>query len=419
MPAAWKRWLSKALTGGVHALVARQERRLQPCPLPTEDAFYVSTESLATRAPGDLLDWRPIELGSMRVRSTAAAWQLRYRSTGTNGDPISAVATLMVPKAAWLRAGPRPLLSYQCAIDSLGPKSDPSYTLRRGDQRETALMALALRRGWAVVAPDFTGPRRGYGAGLIAARITLDGVRASLAFNEADIEPAAPVGLWGYSGGGQATAWAAEQQPGYASELTLAAVAAGGVPTDNRTLYRIDGGLFSGLALGASLGISREYPESEVLNLLNENGRRVFEEIADMSVDELVAYFPFRRLSELSITDDPFGTEGALITNDELHLGRAVPAAPVYLYHSVYDQLVPIVGAEELAETYRQANADVTFHRTRLGEHCLAALTGVPGALRFLAARFAEQAARPAADGPGATGSVRAEPDPAVQRTSA
>jgi pimeloyl-ACP methyl ester carboxylesterase len=349
-------------------------------------------------APGTLLASRQIDVrGRPNFGVKAQAWQLRYRSTDTAGRPISAVATLIVPADQWTGGGPRPLLSYQCAIDSLGAKSDPSYTLRKGSQREFPVMALCLRRGWAVVTADYTGPRRAYGAGLIAARITLDGIRAAAQLEPAGLAGDGPVALWGYSGGAQATVWTAEQHPLYAPELPVVAVAAGGVPTDNRTMYRIDGGFFSGLSLGASLGISREYPETELLTLLTEQGRAVFAEIADMSVDELVAYFPFRRLAELTTVDDPFGTEGALITNAELALGRNRPAAPVYLYHSIHDQLVPIVGADELAATYRRGGVDVTQYRSHLGEHVVFAGLGVRGALRYLSSRLAaSQSATPA-----------------------
>ena len=380
----------------LHASYRRRERKLPTFPLPTEDPFYASDEDLSAFEPGTLLDWRPIELRT-RLTGQTAAWQLRFRSTDTAGDAISAVATLMLPTAGW-PGNRRPLLSYQCAIDSLGANRDPSFTLRRGDQRELTLMALALRRGWAVVTADFEGPRRAYGAGLIAARITLDGIRAALHFAPAGLGPDAPVGLWGYSGGGQASAWTAEQHPLYAPEIQLAAVAAGGVPTDNRTLRRIDGGFFSGLALGAAVGINREYPETKLETLLNDEGLRVFDEIADMSVDELVAYFPFRRLGELTTVPDPFAAHGPQEANDDLRLGRNLPVAPVYLYHSVYDQLVPVVGADELAATYRRGHVDVTWRRTRLGEHLIAVVTGIPGALRFLSTHLTAPAAAPGQD---------------------
>jgi pimeloyl-ACP methyl ester carboxylesterase len=378
------------MTASIRAAAAAQERRLPDVPLPTDDPWYESDEALDAVQPGTLLAHRQIDFrGRFAFGLAASSWQLRYRSTDTAGRPISAVATLMVPAEAWAGEGPRPVVSYQCAIDSLGPRADPSYTLRRGNQREFWLMALGLRRGWAVVTADYTGPRRAFGSGLIAARITLDGIRAAFQLEPAGLSAGAPVGLWGYSGGGQATAWIAEQHPLYAPEIRLEAVAAGGVPTDNRALYRIDGGFLSGFALGAWLGISREYPETDLLALLNDDGRRVSEEIADMTVDELIAYFPFRRVAELTTVADPFGTEGALATNERLALGRRLPSAPVYLYHAVHDQLVPIVVADELAATYRRGGVDVTLRRSRLGEHVLVHRLGVTGVLRYLASRLA------------------------------
>lgn len=385
----WKRALSRAMTAGVRAAVAAQERRLDDVPLPTDDPWYEPPETLDAFRPGTLMAHRSIDFrGRFASRVSAKSWQLRYRSTDTAGRPISAVATLMVPTRLWTGQAPRPLVSFQCAIDSLSPRADPSFTLRKGSQREFWPMVLGLRRGWAVVTSDYNGPRRAFGAGVIAARITLDGIRAAFQLGSAGLSSNAPIGVWGYSGGGQATAWAAEEHPMYAPEIRLAAVAGGGVPTDNRTLYRIDGGLLSGLALGAWLGISREYPEADMLRLVNNNGRRVFDEIADMTVDELIAYFPFRRLSELMTVPNPFVTEGALALNEQLSLGRRAPSAPVYLYHSIHDQLVPVGAADDLAETYRRRGVDVTLRRSHLGEHVIFHRLGVRGALRYLSSRL-------------------------------
>ena len=385
----WKRVLSRAITVAIRAEESPKRRRRPDVPLPTEDPWYASHDALDTIQPGTLLAHRPVEFraGSHWV-SHARAWQLRYRSTDTAGQPISAVATLMVPERVWAGEAPRPLVSYQGAIDSLGPRADPSYTFRKGSQKEFLLMALALRHGWAVVTPDFTGPRHAFGAGLIAARITLDGIRAAFKHEPADLSPGAPVAMWGYSGGGQATAWAAEQHPLYAPEIRLAAVAAGGVPTDNRSLYRIDGGLLSGFALGAWVGISREYPQTNLLADANDQGRRVFEEISDMTIEELIAYFPCRRLGELTTVADTFATEGALLVNEQLALGRRLPSAPIYLYHAIHDQLVPIVEADDLAATYRRGGVDVTLKRSHLGEHILFHRLGAKGVLQYLTSRL-------------------------------
>lgn len=398
----WKRGLSRVMTAAIKGLEASQDRRLPQVPLPTDDPWYQSHEDLAAVQPGTLLAHRPIEFRGKFTRGLSAqAWQLRYRSTDTAGRPISAIATLMVPDRAWGGKVPRPLVSYQCAIDSLGAKADPSYGLRRGGQREFLLLSLALRRGWAVVTADYTGPRRAFGAGVVAARITLDGIRAAFQLEPAGLGAATPVGLWGYSGGGQATAWAAEQQPLYAPEIRLAAVAAGGVPTDNRTLYRIDGGFLSGFALGGWIGISREYPEIDLLIDINDEGRRVFEEVADMTAEELIGYFPFRSLAELTTAPDPFATEAALAINEYLSLGRRLPAAPVYLYHAIHDQLVPLVEAEDLAAIYRDGGVDVTLHRSHLGEHVLFHRLGAVGVLRYLASRLANPPDSRVASAPG------------------
>jgi pimeloyl-ACP methyl ester carboxylesterase len=291
-------------------------------------------------------------------------------------------------------------VSYQGAIDSLGPRADPSYTFRKGSQKEFLLMTLALRHGWAVVTPDFTGPRHAFGAGLIAARITLDGIRAAFQLEPAGLSTGAPVAMWGYSGGGQATAWAAEQHPIYAPEIRLTAVAAGGVPTDNRTLYRINGGLLSGFALGAWLGISREYPQTNLLADANDQGRQVFAEIADMTVEELIGYFPFRRMEDLTTVADPFATPGAVLANEQIALGRRLPSAPVYLYHAIHDQLVPIVEADDLAATYRRGGVDVTLKRSRLGEHILFHRLGAKGVLHYLTSRL-ETSPQPTVAAPG------------------
>lgn len=398
----WKRALSRAITAAIRVEGSPKKRRRPDVPLPTDDPWYQSHEALDTIQPGTLLAHRPVEFrpGSHWV-SHAKAWHLRYRSTDTVGQPISAVATLMVPERPWTGEAPRPLVSYQGAIDSLGPRADPSYTFRKGSQKEFLLMTLALRHGWAVVTPDFTGPRHAFGAGLIAARITLDGIRAAFQLEPGGLSADAPVAMWGYSGGGQATAWAAEQHPLYAPEIHLAAVAAGGVPTDNRTLYRIDGGLLSGFALGAWLGISREHPETDLLADANDQGHRVFEEIGDMTVEELIAYFPCRRMRELTAIADPFATPGALLINEQLALGQRLPSAPIYLYHAIYDQLIPIVEADDLAATYRRGGVDVTLKRSHLGEHILFHRLGAKGVMRFLTSRLETPPQSTGAPGPG------------------
>src|SRR6201999_2731898 len=109
-----------------------------------------------------------------------------------------------------------PLLSYQCAIDAVSSRCFPSYALRRRAkalgslaQMELLLIAAAVAEGWAVSVPDHEGLAGSWGAPYEPGYRILDGVRAALNSDRIGLSPSAPIGLWGYSGGGLASAWAA------------------------------------------------------------------------------------------------------------------------------------------------------------------------------------------------------------------
>jgi hypothetical protein len=353
-------------------------------PSPDADAFYAQSPGLEAHAPGTVLRSRAVE-----VPLPAKAWQVAYRSTDTKGRPIAAVATVLVPLPP--ASGRRRLVSYQVAIDSLGPHCNPSYTLRTGSQKELVAIGPLLAAGWAVVVPDFEGPRNAYTAGLIAARTVLDGIRAAERFGPAKLAGKdAPVGLWGYSGGGQATAWAAEQQPSYAPELDIKGVAAGGVPPDVEQVARaIDGGPFFGIYLAASIGLSREFPEMAIESILNDKGRAAKAKVDHQCADELVLGHPMQRMTDLVTVPDPLAIPRirAVIAADRL--GKATPTAPLFVYHSVLDELIPVAGPDALVAKYCNEGATVFYQRDVSGEHIAYAATGGVEAFTYLAARFA------------------------------
>jgi pimeloyl-ACP methyl ester carboxylesterase len=363
-------------------------------PGPAAEPFDGAAEQLDTSGPGEVFDSRPVEVRGFRRVVDADAWQLRFRSSDTRGAGICGITTVMVPRRAF--SGPiRPLLSYQCAIDSLGPAGDPSCTLRRGNQWELPFMARALHRGWAVVTTDHTGPRHAFAAGALAGCLVLDGIRAAIACDTIDVDTSAPVGLWGYSGGAQATLCAGEQHPGHAPELNLVGIAAGGIPNDPATMTgtfedAYDGSLLSGVPLGAIIGVSREHPEVDLQGALNPRGQAMVAAAADMTVEQLFMTFPFLRWGDYLTVPSVFDIPGLRAAFEANQLGRATPSAPVYVYHGVHEQNLPIAGADRFVEAYRRAGADVTYRRHRFGEHIIVAVTGAPGALRFLTDRFAE-----------------------------
>jgi hypothetical protein len=355
---------------------------------PYEDPFYRPPAGFEASAPGTLLGTRSVTVTGLGLPVPVDSQQFLVRSTDAKDAPTAVVGTLMVPRSPY-PAGPRPLVSYQPATDSLGDQCNPSYKLRAGTEGELPLMWQALQQGWAVVVTDYQGPKNAFAAGRMAGHAVLDGIRAALALPGTGLAGAGtPVGMWGYSGGGLATSWAAELQAGYAPELNLAAVASGGTPADLAAAARqIDGGIASGLVLLASVGISRAYPE--MLPLLNENGRAMIQRIGDMCIGEAVSAFPFRRLNEFTHSEDPLSEPVAETVMEANHLGGQTPTAPVFLYHSILDELIPFPTAQQLQTDWCRRGATVTLHADAVSEHSSLAVTGAPLAVGYMASRFA------------------------------
>jgi hypothetical protein len=310
-------------------------RVLVEVPPPEEDPFDRPPGYLEGLRPGEVLDAQPVEVRWWRRPINAEAWRVRFRSTDGGGAAVAGVATVMIPRRPH-NGSVRPLLSYQPAIDSLGANGDPSYTLRRGDQSELPLMALALRRGWAIVTTDYTGPRHAFGDLPLAARIVLDGIRAALAFEPAGLDATTPIGLWGYSGGAQATLSAAEQHPIYAPELHIVGVAAGGAGVDlvsSPGMFEA-GNLFSGIPFGGVIGVDRGFPDVDLHGVLTPVGRAMVAAAEDMTVEQLIMSFPFVRWSDLLTVPGVLEIPGMRAAFEAARFGQVTPTTALYLYHA-------------------------------------------------------------------------------------
>lgn len=386
------------LLGGVAVARAEEPTPEQAPPLtvePEDDTFYMapgSAEDLAAAAPGAILRVRPLSLTAFGFPIPVGGWQLLVRSTDSAGRPVAVVTSVILPDVGYAGGGARPLLSYQMAIDALGDQCMPSYTLRTGTQKEAPTLLPALQAGWAVVTTDFEGPRRAYGAGPMAGHAVLDGIRAATRFAPAGLSADdTPVGLMGYSGGGQATTWAAELQPTYAPELNVVGIAGGGVPVDlNQVARNLDGRLEAGIGIAAGVGINREFPAMGLDELFNARGRQVAAEVSDGCIEDYAFQYPNVRFADLTDVADPLSLPQVVETLEANSLGKAAPTAPFYLYHSVADQLVPVAGADRLAQRYcAEGDAPVFYDRNAGGEHIAYAVVGGVTAFAFLADRFA------------------------------
>lgn len=366
-------------------------------PEPARDPFYTPPAGLGATPDGTVLRSRPIVATAFALPLPVSALQLLYKTLDSNGQPTATVATVMVPLTPWTGHGQRPLVAYQTAEDSVGDQCAPSYVIRSplggldsNAKTEMAVVASTLAKGWAVVTSDYEGRFSQLIAGPQSGYAVLDGVRAALTVP--GFGPATPVALWGYSGGAFATAWASKLQSGHAPGLNVTAIALGGVPADlDVTMRNIDGGYGSGLIIGAITGLDRAYPEAGLNGLLTTSGRASFAAGSDDCSGTLITRYAFQPLKSFTTSATPYDVpalHAVLVANSVTGVGQAA-SAPVYDYHGLNDELVPVSIADTLVAQYCSNGTTVQRVRYLVGEHNEVLLAGSPGVQRFLAERFA------------------------------
>jgi len=365
-------------------------------PAALHDSFYGTPADIADRQPGDILAVRavPPPLGF----PDTDAVQLKFRSTNSAGEPISAVTTVLSPQGG---APGRPLVSYQAIINALGLECAPSTALYAENPlrgiRESPGLLVAIQRGWSLAIPDHLGPNSAYGAAKVGGQITLDGIRAAQRHAPLGLSDS-PVGIAGYSGGGMATAMAAALAPTYAPEIPIVGSAYGGVPMDIGKMAEALGESAHpafGLAMAAALGLEREYPDRmPITDQLNASGRELRDRIANACTNEILLAGAGRSIADvadpevgMTLLDSP--PVRAVLDENSVEKIAAVPNAPVYEWHSPTDGLIPLQSITTTLRRYCEAGVPVQTEPTPDTDHITAAVIGLPGALDFLDGRFA------------------------------
>jgi hypothetical protein len=364
---------------------------------PDDDPFYRPPADYATQADGTILRTRAITATALSIPLLVHATQVLFKSIDAHRQPTAEVATVLVPIAPWTGPGPRPLVSYQTAEDGVGSQCAPSYALRAGlpaatsnAELETPVLELLLARGWAVVTTDYEGPHSQFLAGPQEGYAVLDGIRAVLALQADGLARHTPVALWGYSGGAFATAWAAQLRTAHAPELSLAGIAFGGLPANLEASMRtIDGGYGFGLVFGGFIGLDRAYHEAGLSSMLNALGREQLQQSGSACTMQLLLGYAFQSLATYTNDQHPYDTvqlHDVLAANSP---GQVQTSTPVYSYHATADELVPVAVEDALVARYCAVGDRVEIVRTPGGSHNTELLTAAPGAIAFLANRFA------------------------------
>ncbi|MEV3991952.1 lipase family protein [Streptomyces sp. NPDC049837] len=362
-------------------------------------ALSSATPTLATASaeagngrPGDLVSTEPSAFHPLPGRPTATkAWKIHYRSTSATGAPNVVSGTVIVPQDG--RTGPRPLITYAVGTVGLGDSCAPSAGFPNGTTMEANLIQQLTWRGWAVVVTDSEGlgtpGEHTYTAGPSAGHAMLDAARAAIRLPEAGLGADTPIGIMGYSQGGQASSWAAELHSSYAPELKVKGTATGGVPAQLAKLAPVhDGSYGSGLLFMAAAGQDAAYPELKLDSYLNAAGKALIGFFRNNCVAVDTTVGSFKRISDLTVKN-PLETPEWQARLAESDLGRKAPDHPVYLYHALADELIPYSLGSGLRKDWCARGAEVNWRTIVLGEHISGVITESPRAADWLADRFA------------------------------
>ncbi|MFF4449237.1 lipase family protein [Streptomyces sp. NPDC001502] len=346
----------------------------------------------AAAAPGDVVSSAPSAFHPLPGQPTGTkAWKIHYRSTAADGAPNIVSGTVIVPQDG--RTGPRPLITYAVGTVGMGDSCAPSNNLPHGTAMEANLIQQLTLRGWAVVVTDYEGLGtpgvHTYTVGPSAGHAVLDAARAAQRLPEAGLPAGGPVGIMGYSQGGQAGSWAAELQGSYAPELQVKGTATGGVPGDLLKVAEFNNGSYgSGLIFMAAAGQDAAFPELDLDSYLNPAGKALVAGMKENCVAINSIAGSFKRISDLT-TRDPLAQADWQAALNRSRLGGTAPAAPVYQYHALADELIPYGVGRRLRSDWCARGANVEFDTVWVGEHVSGVITHSLAAGNWLADRFA------------------------------
>ncbi|WP_242652863.1 lipase family protein [Intrasporangium flavum] len=331
------------------------------------------------------------------VPSAARATRVMYVSRDRAGLPDAVTGTVLVPPAAWVGPGRRPVVGYAVGTQGLADRCAPSRQLAAGSEYEGAFVSGLLARGYAVALTDYEGlgtpGTHTYMTRVSQAHAVLDMVRAAQRLPGTGLPTDGPVLLAGYSQGGGATAAAVELAPAYAPELRVRGAVAGAVPADLVAVAdHLDGGLYAAFALYAVAGLGAAY-DLPLDAYLNPHGRQVIADVEGECVVESVAAHAFTRSSDLTsdgrTLHDLAQAEPFRTILDEQRLGRIRPTVPVLVTHSLADDVIPYAVGRGLAHDWCRLGADVAFSANLTPTHVGGAVPSFAKEFAFLEARVA------------------------------
>jgi pimeloyl-ACP methyl ester carboxylesterase len=370
---------------------------------PEGEEFYTPPASTPAGVTGELIWYRPATVNLNVALPSNQAWSVLYQSTGQQGQPDFVTGTVIVPTAAWTGKGARPVVTIGIGTQGLAHECAPSLQMADGTEYDAGEIIAALKAGYAVAITDYQGYTTGnfptYIAGKAEGQAVLDIVRAMRELPGIGITETNPVIAWGYSQGGQAVGWAGELQPSYAPNVKLIGVAAGGVPGNLKAVAAFgNGGVGAAFSLDSVIGLQEAYgAEFNDASFTTIAGRLSLQPLLrECALASIEGYRGTKVESQTigGITFEQVQEEFPNVKRilEEQQLGTKTISVPVYHYHGLEDEFVPVTQDVELHQAWCSLGVKDDF-QLYPGDHLLTDPTAIPTVMKWLEERVAGKTA--------------------------
>ena len=384
-------------------LVAPSGAEASPVEGPSGSAFYTPPSPTPAGAAGELVWYRPATVNLNVTLPSIKAWTVLYQSTGQQGQPDWVTGTVIVPTAKWSGKGERPVVSYAEGTQGLAHQCAPSLQIAEGTEYDGGAIVESLKKGYSVTVTDYQGYTNGavptYSAGKAEGQAVLDAVRAGRQVPGSGITEKDPAILWGYSQGGQAAGWAAELQPTYAPDVKMIGLAAGGVPANLQAIGEFDNAsVGTAFGLDGLIGLSAAYPEEfNLASFSNAAGLEAAGKLLSECAIQSLREFRDINSAEYTIGNKSFtqleAEHPAIETIIyEQQLGTKAVPVPVYHYHGLEDEFVPVKQDVELHQKWCELGVKDDF-QLYPGDHLLTDPTAIPNVIKWIEERVAGKTA--------------------------
>ena len=384
------------------------------------DPFYIPPSELPEEN-GELIRSQdaPQLLNMASDDGPGSAEKILYNTTDENGNNVAASGTVLKPTGEWQGKGPAPTMVFTPGTRGTGDVCAPSrssYQLFGFDDGNGAVNlnyeypfhAAASAMGMNVVVVDLIGlgtpGQHSYVNHLEEGTATLDGARAGL--DQLGLPGDSPIGFYGYSQGGGASAAAAERAEDYAPELNVKGTFAGAPPADLlEVVDSVDDHAITGV-LGFTLnGALERHPELASLQdeYFNDKGKQFMADTKDRCIGDAVGRWGFTDTRTLTKDGRSFGE----IAREDERLSDVLDSyklaskydklnAPMLMVNGKNDDTIPWEQARDAASRYCDAGGDVQFTTDPMPEvlpgyvinHAVPMLSNAGTAFNYMVDRF-------------------------------